>query len=153
MIHLPHAQATEQFGRRLAQALKGRDHGLVVTLEGELGAGKTALARATITALGHKGVVVSPTYTLLESYAVAGRHLHHLDLYRLADPEELEFVGLRDLDGTQDWFLVEWPDHGVGYLPAVDLRVILRHAGAAREVRLQAVSAAGGAVARRLGNP
>lgn len=151
MIHLPDAQATQALGGRLAQALLRRDGGLVITLAGELGAGKTALARSIVLALGYAGVVVSPTYTLLESYAVAGRHVHHLDLYRLADPEELEFVGLRELDAARDWFLVEWPEHGAGHLLPVDLHIVLQHAGAARNVALQPVSSAGRAVAAGFG--
>ena len=150
MMHLPDARATAALGRRLAQALLTRDDGLTITLHGELGAGKTALARATITALGHAGVIVSPTYTLLESYAVAGRHIHHLDLYRLADPEELEFIGLRDLDARRDWVMIEWPQQGVGHLPAVDLQIVLVYAGTARNAELRATSAAGSAVVEML---
>lgn len=148
MIHLPNAQATENLGRQLAQALVELDRGLVIALEGALGAGKTALARATVMALGYEGVVVSPTYTLLESYPVSGRQIHHLDLYRLADPEELEFIGLRDLGSSRDWFLIEWPDHGAGYLPMVDLDVVLYHAGSARDAEFRAHSIAGNAFVR-----
>lgn len=150
MIHLPDAHATEVLGSRLAGALKTRDQGLVIALEGELGAGKTTLARATITALGYGGVVVSPTYTLLESYPVAGRHLHHLDLYRLADAEELEFIGLRELNPDRDWLMVEWPERGRGHLPDVDLTLVLRYAGAARECLLRPQSEVGRAFVRAL---
>lgn len=146
MMHLPNAKATAELGMQLAQSLLTWDRGLVMTLHGELGAGKTALARATITALGYSGVVVSPTYTLLESYAVAGRHLHHLDLYRLADPEELEFIGLRELDAARDWFMIEWPQQGVGHLLPVDVQIVLQHAGAARNAELLPLTAAGSAV-------
>lgn len=143
MTYLADAQATQAFGARLAHALQTHARGLVMALEGELGAGKTALARATIMALGHDGVVVSPTYTLLESYAVGGRQMHHLDLYRLADPEELEFVGLRELDAQHDWFMIEWPERGVGHVPRIDVSVTLAYAGSARTVALQAHTAAG----------
>ena len=150
MIHLPDAQATAKLGAQLAQSLLTWDRGLVMALHGELGAGKTALARATVVALGYTGVIVSPTYMLLESYAVAGRRLHHLDLYRLADPEELEFVGLRDLDAARDWFMIEWPQQGTGHLPAVDVQIALQHAGAARNAELLPLSAAGSAVVESL---
>lgn len=150
MIHLPNAQATAKLGAQIAQALLTWDRGLVMALHGELGAGKTALARATVIALGYTGVVVSPTYTLLETYAVAGRHLHHLDLYRLVDPGELEFVGLRDLDVGRDWFLIEWPQQGAGHLPAVDIQIVLHHAGTARNAELLPLSATGSAVVQTL---
>lgn len=150
MIPLPDAAATDVFGARLASTLQALDRGLMIGLEGELGAGKTALARATLIALGHTGVVVSPTYTLLESYAVAGRWLHHLDLYRLADPEELEFIGLRELDAQRDWFMIEWPVRGAGHLPALDLNLVLRYAGSGRQAQLQPQSVAGSAFIRAL---
>lgn len=152
MIPLPNAAATDAFGERLAVALAALNSGLVIAFEGELGAGKTALTRATLHALGYDGIVVSPTYTLLESYAVADRHLHHLDLYRLADPEELEFIGLRELEVSRDWFMVEWPDRGGGHLPIVDLQLVLRYAGDGREVRLQPRTEAGTAFVTALEN-
>lgn len=148
MMHLADADATQAFGARLAYALKTLDRGLVIALEGELGAGKTALARATINALGHTGIVVSPTYTLLESYAVAGRRLHHLDLYRLVDPEELKFIGLRELDVARDWFMIEWPQQGVGHLPTIDVTLSLDYAGSARSARLLTQTRAGDALQR-----
>lgn len=150
MIHLADAAATAAFGERLAAALQALDRGLVIALDGELGAGKTTLARAVIKALGYGGIVVSPTYTLLESYAVAGRYLHHLDLYRLADPEELEFIGLRELDASHDWFMIEWPGQGFGHLPTVDLNLALTYAGAARQAFLESQTEAGGMFLRVL---
>lgn len=143
MIHLHNERATRALGARLADGLRAQDGGMVIALEGELGAGKTALARATITALGHAGVVVSPSYTLLEPYDVAGRRLHHIDLYRLADPGELETIGLRDIELRHDWVLIEWADNGRGFLPPVDLTIVLAYAGDAREARLSPNSSAG----------
>ena len=108
------------FGRRLGAAARKRT-GLVVYLEGDLGAGKTTLARGWLAGMGHAGRVKSPTYTLLELYELPdGARLAHMDLYRLADPEELEFLGVRELTG---WLLVEWPEKGVGHLPSADLEV------------------------------
>lgn len=150
MIQLADTQATQAFGQQLADALLTLDRGLVITLAGELGAGKTALARATVVALGYRGVVASPTYTLLESYAVAGRHMHHLDLYRLADPEELEFIGLRDLDWTHDWFMIEWPGNGVGHIPPVDMAITLYHADHARTVAIEGLSRIGQRLTQKL---
>ncbi len=146
MIHLADEQATQRLGARLAHELRGLDCGLVIALEGELGAGKTALARAIITALGHTGAVVSPSYTLIEPYEVAGRWLHHLDLYRLSEPEELEYIGLREIDTSRDWVLIEWAENGRGFLPPVDLTIGMAYAGRAREARLAAHTAVGEAL-------
>lgn len=147
---LPDVEATAALGRALADALVSVGDGALITLTGELGAGKTALARAVIGALGHAGPVVSPTYTLMEPYPVAGRQLCHLDLYRLAAPEELEYLGIRDMAGERDWLLVEWPERGAGYLPAADLDVALAYAGSGRVARIDAVSDRGEAVRQKL---
>lgn len=143
MIELADAGATDALGRRLAQTLKGIDSGLVVSLAGELGAGKTALARATIGTLGHVGHVVSPSYTLVEPYPLAGRTLYHLDLYRLGDPEELEFLGVREIDTTRDWVFVEWAARGAGFLPALDLEIEIVYADRGRRARPSAYSDVG----------
>ena len=142
-LTLVSAKATENLGARLAGALPT---GCTVYLYGELGAGKTTLVRGLVRALGHIGPVRSPTYTLLEPYTVAGRQIVHLDLYRLADPEELEFLGLRDFLDGRSIFLVEWPERGQGFLLAADLIIELRHAATGRVCRLVATSPHGEAV-------
>ena len=111
--------ALETFAERLAKVVAGSS--LCLYLQGELGAGKTTLARYLLHALGHPGAVKSPSYGILERYALASGVAYHLDLYRLADPEELEFIGLRDLLDEQPLLLVEWPEHGAGVLPAADV--------------------------------
>lgn len=132
---LPDADATAALGRAVAHRLDGRA-GSVVYLQGDLGAGKTTLARALLGALGVTGAIRSPTYTLLEPYR-AGRHeVIHLDLYRLRDAEELESLGLRDYAPERTLWLVEWPERGAGHLPAPDLVIALEHRGAARGARL-----------------
>jgi len=93
---------------------------LVIWLQGDLGAGKTAFARALIHALGYKGRVKSPTYTLLEQYQIGSMQVLHMDLYRIADPGELEFLGLTDLLDEQTILLIEWPDKGGQWLPQPD---------------------------------
>ena len=114
------AQATAAVGATLAHAVTAP---CVIAIEGPLGAGKTTLVRGFLRALGHTGGVRSPTYMLLESYALAGAVVHHLDLYRLFDPEELEQLGVRDLADADAIWLIEWPERGGGFLPPFDLRV------------------------------
>ncbi|KAB2897041.1 MAG: tRNA (adenosine(37)-N6)-threonylcarbamoyltransferase complex ATPase subunit type 1 TsaE [Xanthomonadales bacterium] len=121
--------------RRLAPALDG---GAVLHLRGELGAGKTTFARALLQALGVGERVKSPTYSLIESYRVGARDLHHLDLYRIADPQELEWLGLPDLADPAALLLVEWPERGGMLLPAPDLVLRLGHAGATRDLAIEA---------------
>lgn len=142
-IELAAPAETDRLGQALASALETNAGGAMIALAGELGAGKTALARATIQALGHTGPVVSPSYTLVEPYDLPGRRLYHLDLYRLADPEELEFLGIRDMSPDSDFMLVEWADRGVGFLPPPDLDILLEYRDAGRCARVEARSATG----------
>ena len=136
-IFLPDAQATDALGARLAATLPPR---AVVHLRGDLGAGKSTLARAVLRALGVTGTIRSPTYTLVEQYPLAGGgQALHLDLYRIADPGELEFLGL-DADAVRLW-LVEWPERGEGALPPPDMNVTLEVEGDGRRVRLGACTA------------
>ena len=122
-IALADAAATGALGRRLAA---GMDRG-VVYLRGELGAGKTALARAILNGRGYTGKVKSPTYTLVEPYSVDGQTIYHLDLYRLSDPEELEYAGGRDYFDDQAICLLEWPEKAQGCLPEPDIEIALRY--------------------------
>lgn len=132
-LTLSDSAATEALGERLAAVL--REGGLVF-LSGDLGAGKTTLTRSLLRALGHTGPVRSPTYTLVEPYEIDGRAIYHLDLYRIADPGELEFLGLRDWLLPDRLLLVEWPERGAGFLPAPDLHVRLAYEGEGRRAEL-----------------
>lgn len=134
-IHLTGQAAQIAFGRRIAKHLRPP---CVIYLQGDLGTGKTTLVRGILRGFGHTGAVRSPTYTLLEPYEFKAMRLYHLDLYRFGDPEELEYLGLRDLLDDQGLFLVEWPERGRGVLPAPDLIIRIEHAGEARSLDLVA---------------
>ena len=130
-------------GGQLAAALMP---GLVIYLEGDLGMGKTTLARGFIQGLGHRGAVKSPTYTLVEPYELSANTVYHFDLYRLGDPEELEFMGVRDYFDGRSVCLVEWPERGAGFLPPADLVINIERDGLGRKVQLQAFNGRGESV-------
>ncbi len=139
-------EETEAIGARLALALPlpaGHARALQVQLHGELGAGKTTLARGFLHALGHPGVVRSPTYTLFEAYELGAITVVHADLYRLQHPDEFEGLGLRDLAIPGHVWLVEWPQRAGHWLPAADLDVTLTAHPAFHRIDLAAASPAG----------
>ncbi len=118
--------------------------GGLVFLKGTLGAGKTTLSRGIVQSMGHDGAVKSPTYTLVEEYCLPGTTVCHFDLYRLGDPEELEFMGIRDyLDGAAlhpTLCLVEWPECGRGVLPEPDWVIDIQEVSEVGDSRLLAIS-------------
>ena len=124
-LHCGSEEEQAALGARLARAVG--EQPAVVHLTGDLGAGKTTLVRGFLRGLGHADPVRSPTYTLVEPYPLEGLTLYHLDLYRLGDPEELEYLGLRDLLAEPALVFVEWPERGRGWLPAPDLEIVIRH--------------------------
>ncbi len=137
-FHLENESATEELGARLAHRLPA---GTIVFLHGQLGAGKTTLVRGFLRERGYGGPVKSPTYTLVEPYSLEKGDVFHFDLYRLADPEELEYLGGRDyFDGRAICF-VEWPERGAGMLPSPDLEIHLFHLEQGRRVQLRASNA------------
>ncbi|WP_372012889.1 tRNA (adenosine(37)-N6)-threonylcarbamoyltransferase complex ATPase subunit type 1 TsaE [Pseudoxanthomonas sp. 10H] len=131
-IALADSEATEALGRALAST---RPPLAAVHLHGDLGAGKSTLARALLRELGVQGPIRSPTYTLVERYPVPGGEAWHLDLYRIGDATELDFLGLDGGEATL--WLVEWPERGAAALPAADLHVHLAQAGPGRRAWLE----------------
>ena len=123
IFHLANEEETQWLGARLAELAPFKP---AIWLHGELGAGKSTLSRACLRALGVTGAIKSPTYTLVERYPVAGGEAWHLDLYRIASPEELDYLGLDDSDVVL--WLIEWPERGAGVLAAPDIEVTLKYA-------------------------
>jgi tRNA threonylcarbamoyladenosine biosynthesis protein TsaE len=142
ILALPDETATLSLGAALAPLLAP---GLVITLEGDLGAGKTTLVRGLLRALGYGNKVKSPTYTLVEVHAVSGLNLYHFDFYRFNEPEEYLEAGLDEYFQGDGVCLVEWPDKAGTYLPRPDLRFSLSVDGEARRVELHACSEKGAA--------
>jgi tRNA threonylcarbamoyladenosine biosynthesis protein TsaE len=139
-LNLPDEDATLALGAAIAPLLVP---GLVITLRGELGAGKTTLVRGLLRALGHAGRVKSPTYTLVEVYEVSRLNLYHFDFYRFQDPSEWIHAGFRDTFNGQNICLIEWPERAGGQLPPADLEISLAMAEPGRLAALTASSPAG----------
>lgn len=130
-------------GERLGLVLAAHSEAAIVFLEGDLGAGKTTLSRGILRAFGHSGSVKSPTYTLVEAYELPERHVYHFDLYRLGDPEELEYLGIRDYFDDHSISLIEWPARGAGYLPSPDWWLQVTVEGVGRRISVEAKTAKG----------
>lgn len=133
-IFLPNSDATEQFGAELWRILPKK---ALVFLYGDLGAGKTTLIRGLLRAAGVTGAIKSPTYALVEEYEVNERKIFHFDLYRLADPEELEWIGIDDYLSQNALCFIEWADKGTGVLPNADIHITLTNQDAGRLVQVK----------------
>lgn len=138
ILFLADEDAMVALGHRLAQLTAGKG---LVFLQGDLGAGKTTLSRGIIRGLGHQGAVKSPTFTLVEPYEIGAVRAFHFDLYRLVDPEELEFMGIRDYFDEDALCLIEWPDKGAGFLPKPDLTITITAHEHGRQLKLLPQSA------------
>lgn len=137
--NLADEEATLRAGKALGEVVLAG----VIFLEGNLGMGKTTLTRGLIQGLGHQGAVKSPTYTLVEPYQLDGRQIYHFDLYRLSEPEELEYMGIRDYFDQEALCLVEWAERGEGMLPTPDLEIKLEPLEQGRKLSLSAMTAKG----------
>ncbi|WP_339648915.1 tRNA (adenosine(37)-N6)-threonylcarbamoyltransferase complex ATPase subunit type 1 TsaE [Halopseudomonas pelagia] len=142
-------QAMEALGAAIGNVMEGRG---VIYLQGDLGAGKTTLSRGLIRGRGHQGAVKSPTFTLVEPYELDSGCIYHFDLYRLLDPEELEFLGVRDYFNPESLCLVEWPDKGKGVLPSADLTITISPKGVGRQLHILGHGSHGLAACQRLHN-
>ncbi len=147
MLKIPRYEITiysetqmQQFAERLAPMFTAP---LWVGLTGNLGAGKTTLTRYVLNALGHHGSVKSPTYTLVEPYKIAGINFYHFDLYRLTDAEELEYLGIRDYSEEDTIAFVEWVEKGSGFLPAMDLSIVIDFTSTRRYLLMEGLSEKG----------
>ena len=146
-MHLPDEAATRALGARLARVIEA---GLALYLHGDLGSGKTTLARGLLRGLGYQGRVKSPTYTLVELYTVSRLNLYHFDFYRFKDPKEWRDAGLNEYFNDAAVCLVEWPEKAARLLPAADLDIALEFAGDGRDLSVRAGTESGKACLHRL---
>ena len=135
----------EQFGGCLSPLLGPQ---ILLTVTGELGAGKTTLVRGLLRGAGFTGPVKSPTFSLVEPYEFGSANLYHFDLYRLKDPEELEYIGMRDYLSAPALCIVEWPEKAGDFLPTSDIHIMINRTGQGREVIIQAQTERGQAMIR-----
>lgn len=167
-IYLADERATLRFGGMLARATHSKpEHpydgedgkelspcpatiGGKIYLSGELGAGKTTLTRGIMRGYGYIGAVKSPTYTLVEPYELQGCNIYHFDFYRLADPEEMEFLGVWDYFADSNLCIIEWPERGKGFLPRPDIDIALTLESRGRRITWQARSDLGREISQRL---
>lgn len=150
MLILADEKATLDFAAKLAALIP--ESAFCIYLQGDLGAGKTTLVRGLLHALGHTGKVKSPTYTLVEHYQPNERDIYHFDLYRLADPEELLYLGIEDYFTADALCLIEWPEQGKGVLPEPDLLISLNYQTSGRQMTLTAFSDAASIICDKLHN-
>ncbi|HWA14207.1 MAG TPA: tRNA (adenosine(37)-N6)-threonylcarbamoyltransferase complex ATPase subunit type 1 TsaE [Burkholderiales bacterium] len=136
-VFLEDEAATLAFGARLGRTLAP---GLYIALSGDLGAGKTTLARGVLRGLGYGGKVKSPTYALVEVYKLSRLDFYHFDLYRFKDPQEWRDAGFQEHFGAGSICLVEWPERAADLLPAPDMRIALRAERGGRRLEIEANS-------------
>lgn len=149
-VELSTQEQTESFAAEVAKACRVMKASISIHLIGDLGAGKTTFSRGFIQSLGFTGRVKSPTYTLVEPYEIGELNVFHFDLYRLADPEELEFMGIRDYQQSGSINLIEWPSKGEGYLPPPSICINIGFIEQGRVIEVESLDAIGERVIRQL---
>ena len=132
--YLNNTEETERFGEELWELVPSK---CLIFLNGDLGAGKTTLVRGFLRAAGFTGAVKSPTYTLVEEYTIGARKVFHFDLYRTVDPEELEWIGIRDYVAQDCVCFIEWPEKGKGSLPEPDCVITLKTENSGRLLTME----------------
>ena len=147
--HLNDEIATVAMGNKVTAII---EQGAVIYLHGDLGAGKTTFTRGVVQGFGHTGKVKSPTYTLVEPYELTRANVYHFDLYRLGDPEELEYMGIRDYFSEQAICIVEWPEKGGEFIQVPDLDITLSYVGDERKIVINSASERGIAIVEKLTN-
>lgn len=152
VILLEDEAATEALGKSLAALVRQSRKGATVFLRGNLGMGKTTLSRGVMRGLGHEGAVKSPTYTIVEPYEHLDPVAYHFDLYRLGDPEELEYLGIRDYFSKNSLCLIEWAERGEGLLSKPDIEVCLELDGEGRRATLHSETSTGKELLAGLGS-
>ncbi len=158
-VTVPDESLMLHFGANIAKAISvvqslndetAAEQALLITLSGDLGAGKTTISRGILNGLGHSGSVKSPTYTLVEPYELPLGRVCHFDFYRLIDPEELEYMGFRDYLVEACLCLIEWPERGQGFLPGADIEIGIIQTGEGRTLSLKAGTDLGNKIISRL---
>ncbi|MDX5151187.1 MAG: tRNA (adenosine(37)-N6)-threonylcarbamoyltransferase complex ATPase subunit type 1 TsaE [Acidiferrobacterales bacterium] len=137
---VPNERCMEQFGACFSPLIGQH---VLLTLQGELGAGKTTLVRGLLRGAGYAGPVKSPTFSLVEPYEIGSSKTFHFDLYRLQDPVELEYIGIRDYLGTPALCVIEWPEKAGEFLPDGDIHIMIKRTGQGRELNIQALTERG----------
>jgi tRNA threonylcarbamoyladenosine biosynthesis protein TsaE len=142
-LNFPSENDTAEFAKKMAAVMltaAQRGPSIQVHLNGNLGSGKTTFTRYLLQAMGVVGAVRSPTYTLIEPYDLGDIHCQHLDLYRVADPEELEYLGLSEMSERAGLTLIEWPSKGLGFLPPADLDLSFDYLDEGRQLLVKALT-------------
>lgn len=147
-LDLANEHASEQFAKKLAHCITAP---MVITFSGDIGTGKTTIIRAMLKSLGVDSAIKSPTFSLVESYVCNKLHIHHFDLYRIHQEEELDYLGFRDYFSKQSVCCIEWPEHAGKTLPPVDIRFNLIIKGTGRLMQMSALSVAGKRILACLG--
>jgi len=130
------AEEMEAIGASIAKEIKTKKFPAIIYLHGDLGAGKTTLVRGALHELGHRGLAKSPTFTLVETYSLSPYEIYHFDLYRISDPEELDYIGIREFSTNQSICSIEWPELGQPMVPKPTLEIFIEYHPQGRRINM-----------------